>query len=382
MKRILIITLEYPPQVGGIATYTHQIAQNLDPNQVVLYAPVMKNTKDWDERQKYKIIRKKPLFPVFVWPRWLRMFFQIRKIVKQEKIEVIIINHILPVGYVCWLIKKFLGIPYIVISHGTDVLYGSRNTWKVNMMRKVVEKSEQIIFNSVSLRYRFLIVLPEFESKSSVMYPCPDPDFLEEPPKEKIDKLRSQLALEGKRVLLSVGRLDEGKGFPHIIRTLPKLLKRDPHVVWVIIGDGPKKQEILNMIQKKSLQNVVRYIGEVPYEDLKIYYYLADLFVLLTHPDEGREEGLGMVFLEAAAAGLPVVAGKSGGVEEAVLHTKTGIVVDVFQEARQIESIIFDLLSNHIFALQLGKNAKERIRQDFQWPKQLKKLEPWIGDVK
>jgi len=225
-------------------------------------------------------------------------------------------------------------------------------------------------------------VLPEFESKSSVMYPCPDPDFLEEPPKEKIDKLRSQLALEGKRVLLSVGRLDEGKGFPHIIRTLPKLLKRDPHVVWVIIGDGPKKQEILNMIQKKSLQNVVRYIGEVPYEDLKIYYYLADLFVLLTHPDEGREEGLGMVFLEAAAAGLPVVAGKSGGVEEAVLHTKTGIVVDVFQEARQIESIIFDLLSNHIFALQLGKNAKERIRQDFQWPKQLKKLEPWIGDVK
>ena len=68
--------------------------------------------------------------------------------------------------------------------------------------------------------------------------------------------------------------------------------------------------------------------------------------------------------------------------EEAVLHTKTGIVVDVFQEARQIESIIFDLLSNHIFALQLGKNAKERIRQDFQWPKQLKKLEPWIGDVK
>ena len=165
-------------------------------------------------------------------------------------------------------------VPYIIISHGTDILFASRNRWKTKMTRWVAEESEQVILNSESLRQRFLHILPELESKSRVMYPCPNQEFLEKPPKEEIDKLRSQLALEGKRVLLSVGRLDEGKGFPHIIRILPKLLKRDPHVVWVIVGDGPKKQEVLDMIQRKSLQNVVRYIGEVPHEKLKIYYYL------------------------------------------------------------------------------------------------------------
>ncbi|PLX28574.1 hypothetical protein C0581_01555 [Candidatus Parcubacteria bacterium] len=381
MKKILITTLEYPPHVGGVATYVHQMAQAMDKEKVVVLAPKMKGDTQWDEGVQYKIIRKKQLFPKFVWPRWIKLVFQMRKIVKQEEIEIILINHVLPVGYVGWIIKKMLKVPYVIISHGTDILMGTRNKWKINMVKKVMGESEQIIFNSESLKRRLLRVLPEFENKSTVSYPCPDKEFLSPPPQEEIDRLRSTLALEGKKVLLTVSRIEDGKGFPHLVRAIPKLLESEPHLVWLIVGDGPKKQEILNDIQKHSLQNVVRYVGEVPHEDLKVYYYLADVFALFTHPDEGREEGLGLVFLEAAATGLPIVAGKSGGVEEAVLHTQTGIVIDVQQQAMAMDDTILQLLQNEEYANRLADNAKKRIETSFRWDSQLKKLEEWIGAI-
>ena len=381
MKKILITTLEYPPQIGGIATYVHQMAQALDTEKVVVLAPKMKGDKEWDEQVKYKVIRKNQLFPKFIWPRWIKVIFQIRKIVKQEGIEIILINHVLPIGYAGWFIKKMFKVPYIIVSHGTDILMGTRNAWKTNMMKKVVTLAEQIIFNSESLRRHFLRVLPEFENKSTVSYPCPDKDLLIPPLSEKVDSLRRMLALEGKKVMLTVSRMDEGKGFPHLVRALPAILKSEPHAVWVIIGDGPKRKEILDDIQKHSLQNVVRYIGEVPHQDLKTYYYLADLFVLFTHPDEGREEGLGLVFLEAAAAGLPVVAGKSGGVEEAVVHTQTGVIIDIRQQAMAMSDSIVALLHNGDYASQLGQQARARIESDFSWDHQLQKLEPWIGNI-
>ena len=381
MKKILITTFEYPPQVGGIATYVHQMAQFLDKEKVVVLAPHMKGEKEWDENIGYKVIRKNQLFPKFIWPRWLKLVFQIRKIVKQENIEIILINHVLPVGYVGWILKKILKVPYVIISHGTDIIMGTRNKWKIKMMKKIISSSEQIIFNSESLQRRFLRVLPEFENMSTVSYPCPDKEFLTPPPQEEIDKLRSMLALGGKKVMLTVSRMDDGKGFPHLVRALTKLLEKDPHVVWVIVGDGPKKQEILKDIQKHSLQNVVRFIGEIPHEELKVYYYLADIFVLLTHPDEGREEGLGLVFLEASATGLPIIAGKSGGVEEAILHTQTGIVIDIRQNAMSLDDAILQLLQNNDYSQRLGQSAKLRIQTDFQWEHQLKKLKPWIGEI-
>lgn len=378
MKKTLIITLEYPPQIGGIATYVHEMSDAFDPTQTVVYAPVIKDSKVWDEKMKYKIIRKNPLFPRFVLFRWTRLLFQIWRIVKKEQIEIIFINHVLPVGYVGWIIKKLFKIPYLIISHGTDVLMGTRNKWKTKMMRNVVGLSEQIVFNSESLRRRFLERLPEFESKTTVLYPCPDSDFLIPPTQEEIKTLRRSLALEGKKVILSIARLDEGKGFPHVVRALPKILEREPHTVWIIIGDGPKRLQITEDIQAHSLQNVVRYLGKIPHEQLKVYYYLADLFVLLTHTDEGREEGLGLVFLEAAATGLPVVAGKSGGVEEGVLHTQTGIVIDIRRNAIAVVDSIVMMLQNKKYATQLGKNAQERIKRDFKWEDQLKKLDKWI----
>lgn len=380
MKKILLATMEFPPQLGGIATYTANMARALASHNVVVYAPQEAGASEFDQHEEYTIVRKKQLYRA-VWPRWIRAVFQMRAIVKKEQIEMIIVHHVLPLGYAAWIIKKILKVPYLVISHGTDVVYGTQTSWKKRWLRKIIRDSEQVVFNSESLRRRFLERLPEFENRSMVMYPCPDALFSRTPVREEIDTLRRTLALEGKKVVLSVGRLDDGKGFPHLIRAFSDILKKETHAVWVVIGDGPKREMIVSEIQKRQLQNVVRYIGGVSHEKLPQYYYLADLFVLLTHPDDGREEGLGLVFLEAAAAGKAIVAGKSGGVEEAVIDGETGQVLDVYHEAQKITDTIVTLLGNHDERERMGRAGRQRILEIFQWEIQLKKLEPWIGPI-
>lgn len=386
MKKTLIISLEFPPQVGGIATYVHDLAGALDSEKVIVLAvggndqnSTTMQKKTWDLQRKYKIIRKKLLFPKFIWPRWLLLVFQVWKIVKAEKIEIIFVQHVLPVGYAAILMKKFLKVPYLLFSHGTDLIAGTATPWKRKMVTLVSRHAEQIIFNSESLRDRYLRVLVQFEKKSMVLYPCPEPIFLHSPTREEINTLRRQYALEGKQTLLSVSRLDEGKGFLHMIRYMPKILEQVPNLVWFIIGDGIKKNSIIESLQKNNLQNIVRFIGEIPHDQLPKFFYTADAFVLLAHPDEGREEGLGLVFLEASAAGMPIVAGRSGGVPEAVLDQETGLIVEATNE-KEVVSAVLKVLKDREYARRLGMNARDRMIRDFSWSKQIALLDPWIGD--
>jgi phosphatidyl-myo-inositol dimannoside synthase len=175
-------------------------------------------------------------------------------------------------------------------------------------------------------------------------------------------------------VIITVARMTEGKGYPHLIRLFPKILEKIPNLVWLIVGDGSKKDEIIKSIQKNYLQNVIRFIGRMPYVELPKYYQLADLFVLLTHSDESAvEEAWGTAFVEAAACGLPVVAGRGGGVEEAVQNTITGLVVDVYQD-QSIISAVTELLRNKDYAKQMGQAGRERVIREFNWSEQLRKL--------
>lgn len=380
MKKTLIISLEFPPQIGGIATYVHDLANSLDPNSTIVLAPPMKESEDWDAVQRYRIIRHDFFYPKFIWPRWLKLLRLVKQIVRSEGIELLMVHHILPVGTVALHSLKSLKVPYIVFSHGTDMVMASQKKRKKKLASLIGRKSLQVIANSENLKMRILERFPEIASQTSVVYPCPDADFLVPPPQEELDSLRHIYALEGKQVILTVSRFAEGKGFPHLLRVMPEILQRVPHLVWMIVGDGEayKRNEILQEIQTRNLQNIVRFVGVVPHHELKKFYYLSNLFVLLTHPDNGLEEGLGLVFLEASATARPVVAGQSGGVSEAVLNGKTGLVLDVLQEPQTIVDSIVNIIENPEAARELGMNGQNRIREEFNWQTQLALLKPWI----
>ena len=378
MKRTLIITLEFPPSVGGIATYVDDLAGALNPAQTIVLAPVVPGMAAWDATRKYTIIRKKLLLPSFLWPRWLALWWHVRKVCKEREVERIIVHHMLPAGYVAMRMKRTMKISFIVFSHGTDFVLGTATPHKTRMTKMVLRAADMIICNSQSLKSRLLQKLPMFIEKTTVLYPCPDVFFTQPVPTQKIAQLQTMYGLEGKKVLLSVSRLVDGKGFAHLLRIMPELLKHNPNLVWFIAGDGEKRTKIMDMIRERNLQNIVRFIGQVPHEELAVYYHLADLFVLLTHPFEGREEGLGLVFLEAAAAGLPVVAGASGGVAEAVIDGETGYVVDTEKELDVINSITL-LLDNEQKRLQFSRAAQARVQSTFVWENQLENILPWLN---
>lgn len=378
MRRTLIVTLEYPPVIGGIATYVDQLAQSLPEDQVLLLAPKHKDAPEFDSARAFRIIRKNPYFPPFIWPRWLRLYISVKKLVRQYGIEVLHVHHILPVGTVAYLLKRSLGIPYILFSHGTDVVAAGATPRKRKVAAKVALGAERVVMNSKNLEQRLHDAFPELKEHTTVVYPCPNRDFFEPTDAALIEDMRAKYALEGKKVILTITRMIPSKGLRHLVNMMPAILSRLPHLVWFIVGTGPEKDELLALIRKFHLQNIVRFIGEVPHEELKSYYHLADVFVLLTHPYQGMEEGLGLVFLEASAAGLPIVAGRSGGVQEAVLHNETGLVIDVDEDPEQIIDAIVELLEHPERARALGEAGRRRMQTEFQWNTQLSKIEQWL----
>jgi len=374
MKKTLIITLEFPPIIGGVGVYVADFAAACPKEYVVVLAPKRENKQADNSVYQHRIIRKNMFFPALFWPRWIKLFFQVKKIIKKENITHIHVHHILPVGYVALLCKRFFGTSFTVFSHGTDVHLAAQHWWKRLWAKKIVLASSRVFANSENLKSKITQEFPSLASRVEVLYPCPNPDFLVAPKKEVLQQVKQQYAIEGKQVLLSVSRLVDGKGLSYLLSILPKIAKKIPHLVWVIVGDGEKKQALMHEVQKKGLQNIVRFVGNVPHEQLKVFYYTADVFALLTHPYRGKEEGLGLVFLEAAAAGLPVVAGRSGGVGEAVVDKKTGLIIDAHANLDGVVGAIVGFMSDKAVARQFGEAGKARIRSEFIWKNQVAKV--------
>lgn len=368
--KTLIITLEYPPHIGGIATYVYNLAAHLPAGETAVWAPLTPGDKVIDGKNQWKTFRGKPYFSFF-WPRWLRWYFQIKKIIKREKIQMVFVQHALPGGYVAYLAKKFLKIPYRLFFHGSDLEIGLKR--KPNKLRTICRAADKIFVNSNFLRNKLLARIDDLDNVVTV-HPAPGDHFLVLADGRDVDSLRRELALDGKRVIISVGRFAEGKGFPHLIRLMPKILAKVPNAALLLIGDGPKRKVILDGIAKEGLQNAVRYLGFIDNNLLPKYYQLADVFVMLSHKDEKSEEGWGTVYMEAAACGLPVVAGNVGGVEEAVENLNTGILVDAYQEL-QVISTICELLTEREYSKKMGASGRERVSREFTWDKQIKMIQ-------
>lgn len=373
MPETLIITFEYPPQIGGVSSYVYNLATHLPATETVVLAPKAKGSAEFDASNPWKTHRVEPYWPFF-WPRWSRLFFAVWKIIRKENIERIFIHNALPAGYVATFFDRFYKIPFTVFFHGTDLLLGAR--FKKFKLAKICAKAEKIVVNSEFLRERLETEFEELRGskKVAVLHPSPGDLFFTKIPPEEIDRLKSRLSLSGKKIILSVARLGEGKGLPLLMSFLPEILAQIPNVVWLIIGDGPKKQMLLEQARKNSLQDVVRFLGPLPQEELPKYYQAADVFVLLTHTDEAMgEEAWGTVFLEAAASGLAAVAGKTGGVEEAVEHGRTGLVLNVNRVSETIAAIV-GLLRDDALSKKMGEEGKKRTENEFRWASQIKNI--------
>src|SRR3989338_802518 len=372
MVKSLLVTLDYPPQVGGVAVYYEHLAGEFPDGSALVLTIAEVNGKKIQETPG--VIRRALLFKSkLFWPKWLPLLWQIWKIVRQNKIKLIQVGQILPVGTAAYILNKFLKIPYMVYCHGMDVMTASQSPRKKILARKILKNAEFIAANSEFTKEKILEygVRPQ---NVTIVYPCPNMKLRREVLPKEIEALRNKYSLLNKKIILTTGRLVERKGHDVVLGALHKLKESVPEAHYVIIGEGPMEEVVKQMVKTLGLEDSVSLIGKVSDYELAVWYEICDVFVMISRQLKNEDaEGFGIVFFEANMFGKPVVAGKSGGVAEAVLDNETGILVEP-TNPNEILSAMEKLLKNPEEARQLGENGRQRVEQNFQWNKQAQPL--------
>jgi len=369
--RLLVITLEYPPFKGGIANYIkNEVDQFRAAGEDVWVAAEPLGEKEQEVEHDENLIRV-PFFFKWIFPRWLRIFWYLWKDLKSGSYDYLVIHHVLPIGQVAWLIKKFKKIPYVLHIHGLDVSLAKRSWYKRRWLKKVIENAEFVVGNS-KFASRTADGFPI--KKLVIAYPGPNAKLRDTKVSEDtLNNMRQQYVLGNRKVLLSVARLVKRKGLQAVAEVLPEIIKEDPEIVWVVVGVGDYADELAKVIGKHDIQYATRFVGEIDDEALAAWFTLCDVFVMPSIQIGADVEGWGIVYLEAALFGKPVIAGNAGGAPEAVQDAVTGYVVDG-NKPDEVKDVIMKLMKDENLRKKMGTAGKARVEKEFMWKEQIGKI--------
>ncbi|NUM25377.1 MAG: glycosyltransferase family 4 protein [Candidatus Buchananbacteria bacterium] len=392
IKKSLLVTLDFPPNnVGGVATFYYNVCKNLPPDKIVVLAPDHPDANNFDQKQHFTIIRKKLLnqFPqkmpaglggiikIAATVRWLSLIKNLNEIVKTHQIKLIQVGQVLPIGTLALVLKKRLKIPYIFYAHGLDILLPQKFMRKKTILKNIIKESSGIVANSHFTKDE-LLKLGANNGQVTVVYPGANIKNHHVADSE-IAALIKKHQLENKKILLTVGRLVERKGHDVVIKSLPAIIKKIPNITYLIVGDGPRKTQLVNLVHQLRLGHYVQFVDRVANSILPAYYQLADVFIMPSRRINGYDvEGFGIVFIEANLFGKPVIGGRSGGVGEAIVDGQTGILVNPTSEEEVSRSVI-KLLTDPALAERLGLQGMERALRDFDWQTQTKKIKDLLS---
>lgn len=364
-RRALILSIDFPPMAGGMARWSRDVADALSRAgcAVTVVAPDTRG-KDADTGISggITIRRIRGLFP----PRHfdclrlsavLFFLYGFRQSLPGRP-DIIIANTWSIAGTAAYALGAFFKVPYCVCAHGLDVCAAASAARDSRLMRRVFEKAAAVI--AISHFTAGLVKRAAAGAYVAVIHP------VVEPGRFTARGEYNPAVIAGKRIILSVGRLVDSKNHATIIRALPAVIAGHPDVVYRIVGDGPRKEDLAALAAGLGLSEKVIFEGYVPDEDMPLYYQACDVFALVSRaiPVSGEVEGFGIVFLEAAACAKPVVASKSGGIPDAVRDGVTGILVEPHDE-KAVSDALLRILSDADLAARLGENGRTRVEESF-----------------
>jgi phosphatidylinositol alpha-1,6-mannosyltransferase len=210
---------------------------------------------------------------------------------------------------------------------------------------------------------------------SKVAKITPGVDYQKFDPSANDHALLRRLNLEGKKIILTIGRLIERKGQDTVIRAMPEILRSVPEAVYLIGGRGHYEPALKNLVEDMGLGEHVRFLGFVPAEDVALLYSICYVFVMINRDSQTEgPEGFGMVFTEASAAGKPVIGGRSGGTEDSIIDGVTGFRVDP-NSVDAVADHVIRILKDDDLRTTLGKNGRDWVERTFDWREKAKQLE-------
>lgn len=362
--RILIITTFYPPSKGGIQTYTYEIAKNLQNmgDEVTVFSISSNGIRK---------ILSNPFLKVYKEGNKKASLFHVLK-----SYDRILATTWFPSGLVGVFLSRLHLAPLYISAHGNEILYPESYPLMEKLMVWIFDKADKIF--AVSNYTKSLVVEKGIPREKIYIVPNgTDPNRFS--PKVSFDDILEKYGIRGKRIILSVSRLVERKNLGAVIRILPEIIEKFPDVVYLIGGEGPMKYEWKKLAHEKGVSDKVIFAGRIPDDELSKYYAMCDIFVMPNKKikEKGEVEGFGITFLEANACGKPVIGGKSGGVEDAIINSETGILVDPDNE-NELKEAITTLLSDSSIAHLMGRKGRKRVEEELNWRKVTERLREYM----
>ena len=361
----LFITNDFGPRAGGIETFVHGLIERLPRGSVIVYTSAQPDSEKFDAKWLSEFgvevvrDRSKILLPT---PRVIKAC---QKLVKNRKLTRVAFGAAAPLGIMARAMRRAGAEKIVALTHGHEVWWAKVPpfSFAIYYMSKNIDA---ITYLGDYTRGEISKAISKTDvSKLVQIAPGIDVDhFVPTDSRE----LRAQLGLADKAVIISVGRLVHRKGQDKLISALPAIRAAVPSVHLVLVGVGPHQRYLENLATKLKVADCVTFIGRINYSELPKYICIGDIFAM---PSRSRffgleVEGLGIVYLEASACGLPVVGGKSGGAPDAVLVGETGVVVDGTNSSEIAEACI-DLLNNPELCELMGATGRAWIIEKWRW---------------
>ncbi|MBI4458391.1 glycosyltransferase family 4 protein [Candidatus Uhrbacteria bacterium] len=363
MKPALLATLEYAPQVGGIAEYLAAMVSQFPAGTIEVLAPEAAGAHKFDVESAAPIYRRRLLAPR-IKPAWAPAFAAVAKLLGRAEYSSIIVSHLLPMGVVARTLSVAHRTPYVVIAHGMDAaLAMAAGGRKRAAAGHVLRRASTVIANSsyTAGLVRAFGVAPE---KIQVAYPVPGSACAKAPSDDQVRAIRERHRLEGAFVVVSIGRLVARKGFDLAIDAVSRLRRDGIPAKYVIVGDGPERQKLAKLVRETGAEDYVIIAGRVPAEELPAYHAAADVFVTAPRSLGPDVEGFGIVFLEANLYGRPTVGSRLGGVPEAVLDGQTGLLVNPDNPV-ELAAALRRLYADADLRRRLGERGRARVLAEF-----------------
>lgn len=360
--RVLVVTNDLPPRVGGIQYYVDELCRGLVDagDDVVLLGSSSPGDRDWDATAPYRVVRMRTrtLLPT---PLTLHRAVGL---VEGMGADVVVFGAAFPLGLLGPAILRRTGVPYLAFTHGLEVS-ALRAPGGRAMLRPIGRRAGVVTYVS---HWCQDLLAPAFGDgpRHELLPPAVSPaDFH---PAVDGAPVRERHGLGTDPVVVCVSRLVERKGQDQLIRALPELRRRVPGTRLLVVGGGPHRDALEQLAEHVGVADHVTFAGVVPGEELPAYFAAGDVFAM---PCRERHRGLeveafGIVFIQAQAVGLPVVAGNIGGVPDALRDGDTGVLVDGRDQAAVTDAVA-SLLEDRDRAAAMGAAGAAFVARGFTW---------------
>ncbi|MFH9566270.1 glycosyltransferase family 4 protein [Streptomyces globisporus] len=379
-RRTLVVTNDFPPRQGGIETFVRAMTDRFPADSVVVYTSAEPGAAAHDAALPYPVVRDpaRMLLPV------PRVAARAAGLARRHGCDSVWFGAAAPLGLMADRLRREGGVRRAVATtHGHEVWW-ARTPGARALLRRIGERTDAVTYLGAATRAPIAAALGPAAARRMVrLAPGVDAeafavrqgarDAVREPardggPPGARNRVRERYGLGARPVILCAARLVPRKGQDTLIRALPAVLRSVPDAVLLLTGDGPYARTLHRLAADTGVADAVILAGGRPHPEMPEHYAAADVFAMPCRTRRrGLEvEGLGIVFLEAAAAGLPVLVGDSGGAPDTVRDGETGHLVDGRDTAAVADRLVA-LLRDRVAAAAMGEKGRAWVREEWGW---------------